>query len=147
MRRPVEFWAGSERNAAVERVRLAIESAPGDLLRQSPLRAARLLLRYVPIVMPPALRYPPRPKARLKERIVDCAPHFDYETFVYGHFGDQVRTYVDGIETASALLPPFGLALADVQELKTLLTRARTTAAVSERVYAFYPNQTFRGEA
>jgi hypothetical protein len=126
----VEFWAASESDAAsyaaVESVRLAIEPVLADLLRQSQLSAATLLFRYVPIVMPPELldRYPPRSEARLKERIVDCAPQLDHETFVQGGFGDQVQTYVDGIRTDSALLQQFGLYESDVREFQTLLTRA-----------------------
>jgi hypothetical protein len=126
----VEFWASSETSAAadaaIEKIRRAIEPMLQDLLRRSQFATTKLLVRYVPIVMRPELidRYPPRSEARLEQRVLDCAPELDYETFVRGSFVDQVRAYVDGLRTASVLLPEFGFSLADAHDFEALLLRA-----------------------
>jgi hypothetical protein len=126
----LEFWASSESDAAsypaIKKVQETVEPVMRDLLRGSRFEAAKLLLRYVPVVMPPELldRYPPRSKARLKQRILECAPQLQYEPFVRGSFTDQVRVYVDGIRTASSFLPKFGLSLEEVRDFEGLLTRA-----------------------
>ena len=131
----MEFWAASESDLAsypaVEKVRRAFEPVFRELLSDSGLTATKLLLRYVPIVMPPDLvdNYPCHTKARPAQRILDCAPQLDYEIFVRGSFADQVQAYAHGIRAASPLLPKFGFSPANVSDFEMLLSRAAANCA------------------
>jgi hypothetical protein len=126
----VEFWASSEgyqsASDAIEKVRRSIEPILQQILDKSRFSDERLLIRYVPIVMPFDLldRYPARSKPRIKQRILDCAPQLNYDVFNNGSFTEQVEVYLDGIRTASYLLQKFGFSAADVTDFEMLLVKA-----------------------
>jgi hypothetical protein len=125
----LEYVVSSESDAAaypaVDQVSRAVELAFRDALRSSPLHDIQLTLRYVPIVMPTGLRerYPPRSKARVKQRILDCSPQLSYEPFVGDSFRSQLEAYVQGLRTASLLMPMFGFSPADIREFESLLSK------------------------
>jgi hypothetical protein len=129
----VEFWASSETfepaGEASEAVRRRIEPLLQDRLTNSRFAAVQLLLRYVPIIMPTEMldRYPARSKARIKQRILDCAPQLHSETFVSGSIVEQVDAYLSGIRTASPLLTKFGVSPAAIEEFGQLLAKMTTT--------------------
>ena len=77
----MEFWASSESYAPadsnLERARHFVEPYLNDTLEKSSMADVELKLRYIPIVMPVDMhdRYKERSKARIKQKIYDCAPH------------------------------------------------------------------------
>jgi hypothetical protein len=133
----VQFWASSEiyqpADAASETVRRTVEPVLNSLLNSSTLAGIDLLLRYVPVIMPEHFldRYPARSKVIIKQRILDCAPHLDYSTFVSGSFLDQLEVYLAGLRTASPLLARFGLSNAEVSEFEATLTKTREAVTLS----------------
>ena len=130
----MEFWASSETyepaGNASEAVRRVVEPLIQDQFTRSPFAAVQLLLRYIPIIMPLGMldRYPARSKARIKQKILDCAPQLHYETFVSGSWHEQVDAYVSGIRTSSPLLTKFGLSPAEIDEFEQLLGRVEAAA-------------------
>lgn len=133
----MEFWASSETylpaSAGVESVRQTTEPILNRLLAQSRFADVQIRIRYIPIVMPSVMheKYTPRSQARLKQRILDCAPQIDYDVYLDGDFPKQLDTYLDGIKTAFPMLLKFGLTLTDVSDLKALLSEARDLALAS----------------
>ncbi|WP_267389729.1 hypothetical protein [Sphingomonas sp. GC_Shp_3] len=83
-------------------------------------------LRYVPIVMPMEshLKYKERSKCRLKQRIYDCAPHLDYETFVSGSYAAQIEEFIRGMKTSAPYLTRFGASDKQVAEFEEVLVTA-----------------------
>jgi len=75
-------------------------------------------------------RYPARSKLRRSERLYDCAPQLDYDTFVDGTFEDQLREYIRGIEESAFYLGELGATSRQVDEfrriLKTVVARLLT---------------------
>jgi len=130
----VEFWASSEiyrpADQASEAVRHVIEPLLNHQLKNSRFAAVELLLRYIPVMMPTEMldRYPACSKARIKQRVLDCAPQLHYETFVSGKFDEQVDAYVSGIRTTSSLMTKFGVSPAEIEEFEHLLAEVATTA-------------------
>jgi hypothetical protein len=105
---------------------------------KSSLAAVDMELRYVPIVMPIDMqdRYPERSKARVKQRIYDCAPHLDYDLFVFGTLEEQLNEYLRGIGQAAPHLRRFGLTTEQVREFEQIL------ASASDRILRERPDQT-----
>jgi hypothetical protein len=83
-------------------------------------------LRYVPIIMPVGMkeRYPARSKLRKKERLYDCAPQLDYETFVSGTFEEQLREYIRGLIEIGPQLPKLGATKEQVEAFDRILAEA-----------------------
>jgi hypothetical protein len=135
----VEFWASSETyepaDHASEAVRRVIEPLLNHRLTNSRFANVQLLLRYVPVIMPTEIldRYPARSRARIKQRVLECAPQLRYETFVSGSFNDQVDAYLNGIRTASSSMKKFGISPAEIGDFEQLLAAiATTTRAMNE---------------
>lgn len=82
--------------------------------------------RFVPIVMPIDMhkKYTERSKLQRKLRIIDCAPHLDFETFVSGTFKDQLTEYVRGIATCVHMLAKLGATSEQVAAFEHLLSEA-----------------------
>ena len=138
----MEFWASSETyrlaSEATEKARRCVEPYLNAAFSASSLAKLDCKLRYVPIVMPEGMRerYPARPKLRKKERIYDCAPQLDYETFVEGSFEDQLREYLNGIAPSAPHLAGLGATPQQIEEFESIL------ATAADRILAEQPGQT-----
>lgn len=95
---------------ALDKVRKLVVPYLNNAFAASSLAELVIELRYVPIVMPPGMRerYPARSKLRLKERLYDCSPQLDYETFVTGSERSQLEEYLDGIASSAPHLMRLG---------------------------------------
>jgi len=124
------FWASSEvyrlADRASERSRLCVESYLNAAFERSSLSALEGKLRYVPIIMPEGMRerYPERSKLRAKERIYDCAPQLDYETFISGSFEEQLREYVRGISLSAPHLVRLGASKEQIEDFEKIMALA-----------------------
>lgn len=138
----MEFWASSEScnlaDSSLEMARRCVELYLNAAFAKSSLANVDMMLRYVPIVMPVDMhqRYSERSRARIKQRIYDCAPHLDYELFVSGRFEQQLSEYLRGIVLSAPHLHKFGLTSAQVREFEQILETA------SERILEERPDQT-----
>ena len=123
------FWASSEADRlaapASEVCRRALEPLLNDLFKKSGLAEFDCKLRYVPIIMLPeaALRYPARSRVRRRERVYDCGPQLDYETFISGDFEQQLLEYVAGIRTSAPHLAKLGASKDQIAEFEQILSR------------------------
>lgn len=86
-----------------------------------------ITVRYIPIIMPEPLRarYPARSKLRRRERLYDCAPQLEYETFVDGSFEQQIDEYIRGLSESVEFLPKLGATPEQVSEFESILGRAK----------------------
>jgi hypothetical protein len=138
----MEFWASTECHdpayQAVSAVRRAVEPYLNAAFAESSLADVQAKFRYVPIVMPEEMhaRYPARSKLRKKERVYDCAPILNYDTFVNGNFQDQLREYLRGIALCSPHLDGIGLSAEQIREFEAILNEA------CERIMAERSDQT-----
>lgn len=113
-------------DAGLERARQCVEAYLSTALAKSSVSNVDLTLRFIPIVMPMDMheRYNERSKARVKQRIYDCAPHLDYDVFVSGTLEQQVCEYLRGIAMSAPHLHKFGITLNQVQEFEQILNSA-----------------------
>ena len=138
----MDFWASAEVNqpafAALDRVRRCVTAFLSAALAASSLAALECKLRYVPIVMPESMhaRYPARSKLRKRERLYDCAPLLNYEVFVEGQFGDQIREYLRGIGLSVPYLTDLGASPQQIEDFQAIL------ASAGERIVAERLDQT-----
>jgi hypothetical protein len=138
----VEFRASAEvyqpAFSALDRVRRNIGPFLNAAFARCSLAALECKLRYVPIVMPENMqgRYPARSKLRKKERLYDCAPVLNYETFVNGTFEDQLGEYVKGIALCVPYLAALGASSQQIDDFKAIL------AGAVERILLEQPGQT-----
>lgn len=96
-------------------------------IRSQQLSELPIVVRYVPIIMPQGMRerYPARSKLRKKERLYDCAPQLDYDTFVTGTFEQQIDEYVRGLFESVAHLQKLGATQEQADEFVALLANAK----------------------
>lgn len=126
----MNFWASSETDrqsgGAVETIRRRVEPYLNAAFTRSSLGAVEAKIRYIPIVMDEEARprYPARSRMRKKERLYDCAPQLDYETFVSGSWNDQVRVYLNGLRECAPRLLELDASKAQAQEFLDILDRA-----------------------
>jgi len=126
----MKFWASSESDklssGSLEQVRRRVEPYLNAAFSSSSFGSVPGKIRYVPIVMPKTMhsRYPERSKLRKKERIYDCAPIIDYETFVSGTFEDQIREYLRGISLTAPHLEELGLVPDQIKEFENIVRDA-----------------------
>jgi hypothetical protein len=138
----MDFWAATECHQpayqAVKAVRRAVEPYLNTALAGSSLADVQAKFRYVPIVMPERMhaRYPARSKLRKEDRIYDCAPILNYDTFVNGSFQDQLREYLRGIALCSPHLEGLGCSAEQIREFEAILNEA------CERIPVERPDQT-----
>jgi len=138
----VDFWASCETHQpayeAVTVVRRCVEPFLNAALAASSLSTLEGRLRYVPIIMPEAIRkrYPARSALRKKERIYDCAPQLDYNVFVKGTFKDQLEEYLRGIAESASHLARLGASPQQVDDFNKIM------ATAVERILAECPKQT-----
>jgi hypothetical protein len=136
------FWASSEVHepayAGLARARKCVEPYLNAKLAVSSLAALDCKLRYVPIVMPTEMRdrYPARSRLRRKERVYDCAPQLDYDTFVTGTFKEQLTEYIAGIAPSAPHLAKLGATKDQIAEFEKIL------AGALERILIERPDQT-----
>jgi hypothetical protein len=118
-------------------VRRCVEPFLNTAFSLSSLSTLDCKLRYVPIIMPEELRerYPARSTLRKKERIYDCAPQLDYETFVSGSFKDQLQEYLCGIAESAPHLAGLGATPQQINEFREILT------STAEQILATHRNQ------
>lgn len=98
----------------------------GAVATSSSLSAFDGELRYIPIVMPDGMkaRYPARSRARIKQRLYDCAPQLTCEAFVAGTFDEQVREYIRGMGDEAERLIRVGASREQVGEFRMILAAA-----------------------
>jgi hypothetical protein len=138
----MEFWASAEVHQpatfGLERARHCVEPYLNSAFAKSSLAEFDMELRYIPIVMPTDMhdRYTERSKARIKQRIYDCAPHLDYELFVSGTLEQQLNEYLRGIAQSASHLHKFGLTPEQVGEFEQIL------ASATKRILEERPDQT-----
>ena len=124
------FWASAEvhkpATEGLERTRRSVEPWLNDAFEKSSLVKLQIKLRYVPIVMPKAMhaKYTERSKALVKQKIYDCAPHLDYETFVSGTFEEQVREYIRGAALSGPHLRKFGATAEQTADFERIMEEA-----------------------
>lgn len=124
-------------HAAFDKAASGVQSyVTGAVATSSLLSAFDGELRYIPIVMPDGMkeRYPARSKARVKQRLYDCAPQLSYEVFVAGTFDEQVREYVRGMDDEADRLIRVGASREQVDEFRKIL------AAVADHVVRATPS-------
>ena len=135
------FWASMEvhqpASAASNRTRLCVEPFLNAAFAASSLAALEGELRYVPIIMPEDMqkKYTARSKLRKRERIYDCAPQLDYETFVDGTLEDQLREYLRGIASAAPHLAGLGATPEQIEDFNRIMETA------VERILTERPDQ------
>lgn len=126
----MQFWASAEVYApageALERCRRCVEPYLNMAFRGTSLDTLAIELRFVPIVMPKDshAKYAERSRNRIKQRILVCAPHLDFETFVRGNLDAQVREYLRGIALSAPALKRFGGSDDDVRTFEAILQTA-----------------------
>lgn len=126
----MNFWASSETyqhaEADLERARRCVEPYLNEALKISSIADLELTIRYVPIVMPKEMhdRYKERSKARIKQKIYDCAPHLDYDVFVSRDFDSQIAEYLRGISLSVPHLGKFGLKAEQIEVFSSILAEA-----------------------
>lgn len=103
-----------------------MEPRLNELFANSILRDFDVKIRYIPIVMPINLHevYPERSKLNVKSRIIDCAPHLRYETFVAGSRDEQMREYLSGILLSSRFLEELGMDKAQMKIFEEIVHAA-----------------------
>jgi len=142
------FVASSETAGGVDGVvnatRLCVERYLAPLLDKSPLLNLDMKLRYIPIVMPEEnqKRYPERSKARIDQRIYDCAPHLNFEIFSVGSWELQLTEYIRGLSLSLPHLHKFGATSLQVQAFRLILSAAvgEITRTISGPDLVFYDN-------
>jgi hypothetical protein len=126
----MKFWASCEGHLpayeGVKRCRHAVEPYLNAAFAASSLASLDLELRYVPIVMPVDMhdKYTERSRARIKQRIYDCAPQLDYETFVSGSFAEQLADYLRGVALSAPHLNKFGATYEQVRTFEAIMASA-----------------------
>jgi hypothetical protein len=127
----MEFWASSESyikaSENLDATWRLVEPYLNHVFGNSSLNDLKIKLRYVPIVMSPEslANYPERSRARIKQKIYDCAPQLDYQTFVDGTLSDQLDEYLRGIALSSPFLKKFGATPEQVREFDLIIATAR----------------------
>jgi hypothetical protein len=130
----MQFGASAEvfREAypALKNVDRLVEPLLNEAFERSSLANIDAMLRYVPIVMPEGMRerYPARSKLRKKQMIYDCAPQLNYDIFVSGTFEQQLREYMQGIESSAPHLAGLGATLEQIDEFRQIMS------AVTDRI-------------
>jgi hypothetical protein len=111
---------------AIFRCARHIETIIEDSFQRASLSELDMELRYVPIVMPTEWhhKYKERSRCRLKQRIYDCAPHLNYETFVSGSYAAQIEEFIRGMKTSAPHLLWFGASDKQVAEFEEFLVTA-----------------------
>jgi len=124
-------------SAAANGVRLCVEPFLNAAFAASSLKTLEGELRYVPIIMPEDMqwKYTARSKLRKRQRIYDCAPQLDYETFIEGIFEDQLREYLRGIALSAPHLAGLGATPQQIEDFNTIMETA------VERIVAERPDQ------
>ncbi|WP_138918440.1 hypothetical protein [Nitrospirillum viridazoti] len=126
----MKFWASAEvfqaAFPAIDRARRCVSPFLDAAFAASCLAQIDAKLRYVPIVMPEAMRqrYPARSKLKKKERLYDCAPQLAYEVFITGSFEDQIREYLRGIAESAPHLAELGASPEQIAEFEAILESA-----------------------
>jgi hypothetical protein len=127
----MEFWASSESyikaSENLDNTWRLIEPYLNNNFSHSSLKNLNIKLRYIPIVMKPESihRYPERSKSRIKQRIYDCAPQLDYQTFVDGDLSACLDEYLRGIALSSPHLKKFGATPEQVRDFDLIIATAR----------------------
>jgi hypothetical protein len=138
-KRKMEFWASAEVHqpafSNLDQVRRAVVPVLNAAFAESSLSKLHCKLRYVPIVVPPAMhgRYPSRSKLRMTEKIFDCSPTLDYDVFVKAEFVDQIREYLSGIALSGAYLSDLGASPQQIEQFQAILDNA-LDRVVAERL-------------
>ena len=136
------FWASAEvfrlASDSLTATWRSVEPLLNAMFEASSLALLDCELRYIPIVMPEAMRgrYPARSALRKKEQIFICAPQLDYDVFVDGSFEDQLREYLRGIAESGPHLADLGASPQQVEDFNRIM------ASAVERILAERPDQT-----
>ncbi len=126
----LEFWASSETDLAASKAeafcRKLVEPYLTECFDASKLVSLDVKLRYVPVIMRPnwAVKYPSRSKARIKQRVYDCAPQLDFFPFVFGTPEEQLQEYMRGIASSGAHLAKFGATTGQVAAFAQIMAEA-----------------------
>ena len=126
----MELWTSAEGHqpaySAVRRAQIHVEPYLNTAFASSSLASLECKLRYVPIIMPEGMRerYPARSTLRKSERVYDCSPQLNYETFVDGSFEDQLREYVGGLAETSPQLAKLGASKEQIEDFNRILSNA-----------------------
>jgi hypothetical protein len=125
----MNFWASSEVHSPAslgsEAVRRFVVPYINAALTASTLGEVQVEVRYVPIIMPAAMksRYPARTRVVKRTGTYDCAPQLDYDVFVEGTFMDQVDEYLRPFLASGAHLSQLGLAQEDIAQFEEIVRR------------------------
>jgi hypothetical protein len=126
----LRFWASAEvfqpAYEASNTVRLCVEPFLNAAFAASSLATLEGELRYIPIIMPQDMhkKYTARSKLRKRERIYDCAPQLNYEIFVDGTLGDQLREYLRGIASSAPYLAGLGATPEQIEDFERVIETA-----------------------
>ncbi len=127
----MKFWASSESFTPafrrVNEVRRAAEPYINEAISKSCLDQLSIEFRYIPIVMPTdlAVKYPARTIARIRQRVMVCAPHLKYELFLNTDFAVSLREYLLGIADCVDGISRFGATPDQVVTLRKILECAQ----------------------
>lgn len=124
------FWASSESyrpaGTVSNEIRRFVEPYLNNAFTQSSLASLEGKLRYVPIIMPKDMhdKYTERSKLRKKQKIYDCAPQLDYDTFVTGTFEEQLKEYIRGIALSAPHLAGLGATEEQIKDFEQIMETA-----------------------
>ena len=120
-------WSSSETNGnALEKLREIRDVADSKLnesFKNSILDDFDVKVRYIPIIMTEdvRVRYPARSRVERKNRIYNCCPQLDYETFVAAAPAERALIYLEGLRECGAGLAKLGATPAQVAEFDAIL--------------------------
>ena len=100
-----------------------VEDMMNEAFRTSSLETFDAKIRYVPIIMEEKFRarYPARSRVERKNRIYNCCPQLDYDTFVAAAPAERALIYLDGLRECGAGLAKLGATPAQVAEFDAIL--------------------------
>ena len=100
-----------------------VEDNLNEAFKSSTLETFDAKIRYVPIIMEEKFRarYPARSRVERKNRIYNCCPQLDYDTFIAAAPAERALIYLDGLRECGAGLAKLGATPAQVAEFDAIL--------------------------
>lgn len=123
----MDFWASAEvfqpAFAAMDKIRRLVQPYLTSRFAAEKLAPLECKIRYVPIVMPKEMhaKYPTRSRLHKKQKLYDCSPSLDYDTFENGRFDDQLKEYLRGISLSAPHLADLGASPEQIGEFVQIL--------------------------
>jgi hypothetical protein len=104
-------------------IRSTVEDNLNEAFRAGTLADFDAKIFYVPIIMDERFRarYPARSRVERKNRIYNCCPQLDYDTFVAAAPAERALIYLDGLRECGAGLAKLGATPAQVAEFDAIL--------------------------